>query len=141
MLYYLKCMSTFLMSHLDPAFTANFSQKRLQYARLGCLPDGVDTPEALIRHTLQLMEGVCPVLAGVLHAELAAGNHIRTVCKHLTVELLDITLVRPFTKRYKAKHLEYLLVKDPHYGPDPAFHYHQYTSLQAPLQRLTASLL
>lgn len=133
-------MSAFLASHLDPAFTANFSQKRLQYERLGCLPVGIDTPETLIQHTLQLLENVCPVLAGVLHTELAAGNHIRTVCKHDRVGLLDITLVLPFTKKHKAKQLEYLLVKDPHYGTDPAFHYQQYTSRMHPQQRLMSSL-
>ena len=109
-----------------------------QYQALACVPPGVYTQEAVIHHTLQLLNGVHPVLAAVLNAELEAGNRVSTVCNwHLGP--VYINLLQPFTRKYTAKQLEYMAVKDPRYGPGSRYCYQQYRTSQAPLQYLTAS--
>ena len=124
-------------AHLDPFFTRSFAKKLKQYQALACLPPGVYTQEAVIHYTLQLLNGVHPGLATVLNAELEAGNRVSTVC-HWPSGALYINLLLPFTRKYKAKQLEYMTVKDPRYGSGSLYYYQQYRTSLAPLQYLTA---
>lgn len=134
-------MQRYSVGHLDPLFIRDFGQKLQQYRLLGGLPPGTDTRGAVIGHTLQLLQDIHPILATVLDAELRAGNRVRTACDDFPYPgMLTINLLKPFARRYKAKKLDFLLVKDPHDGPDPAHHYSQYTTPLAPAQYLTASI-
>lgn len=129
-------MKTYTYIDLDSDFVDDFQKKQKQYELLGCLPDGLDTKELLMEHTLQLLRALTPVLASVLNAELDAGNRIRTVCRWGMEGPLDIALTAPFIRRHKAKHLHYLQVKDPYSGA--GYVYQQYTTPGAPGQRLLA---
>ncbi|MCD2425807.1 hypothetical protein LQ567_23690 [Niabella pedocola] len=130
-------MKRYTYRDLDSDFSDHFEKKRKQYELLGCLPGGMCTREWLIEHTLQLLGELTPVLAVVLNAELEAGNRIRTVCRWSAGGPLDIVLTAPFVRKYKAKHLSYLQVKDPWSGSGLV--YLQYTTPSAPGQRLLAA--
>ncbi|MGE7774752.1 hypothetical protein ACQKLP_08515 [Chitinophaga sp. NPDC101104] len=122
--------------HLDPLFTAGNGEKLAQFREAGCLPATVTSDEALIRHVLQLLSSLHPVLAAVLDAELLAGNRVQTVFSWPGGPFC-VSLLRPFKKRYKGAMLERSLGKDPHYGPaSPAIE--QYSSPLAPGQFLAA---
>ncbi len=131
-------MKRYTYIDLDSDFGNNFEKKRKQYELLGCLPDGMCTREWLIEHTLQLLAELTPVLAVVLNAELEAGNRIRTACRWSAGGPLDIVLTAPFIRKHKAKHLNYLQVKDAWSGSGSV--YLQYTTPVAPGQRLLAAV-
>lgn len=133
-------MDQFNITHLDVAFLLNFNQKMKQYQLLACLPSEITNQEMLIQYALQQLNGIHPVLAAVLDAELKAGNSISTVANWPGGPVY-FNLLLPFIRKHKAKNLDYMLVKNvPHYGSSPEKHYQQYTTPLAPSQFLTADI-
>lgn len=131
-------MQPYTIAHLDPLFTRNFSLKLQQYRQLGCLPEAASQQDALITHTLQLLHHLHPVLTSVLDAELLAGNKVQSVCDWPSGPFY-INLLRPFSRRYKARHLYFLEVNDPRTVLDAAQPFCQYATPRAPRQFLTAN--
>jgi len=124
-------------AHLDPLFTDGNGKKLAQYRDAGCLPATVRTDEALVRHVLQQLTVLHPALAEVLDAELLAGNRVQTILSWAEGPFC-VSLLRPFSRRYKGPNLECSQGKDPHYGPEyPAVE--QYSSPLAPGQYLAAN--